>query len=153
MSADVVHLQTEQVADAMREEHGGQAGGHGSVGAAADNALIAQDLGDHPVGGRMDIGIVSAGTDEPAHAQLRRIQRLQKLAKASARHRCMRSGDVAGITAELGAGVDQHRVAHGGQIVGEDEASLIVGSVDYDTDMPGGYTMDGIVYIVPGMGI
>ncbi len=48
-AADIVHLQSQQMPEPVRQEHAGEAGLDGLIGIASDHPRVMQQLGDQPM--------------------------------------------------------------------------------------------------------
>ena len=102
----VMHLQADAVADAVREERAADAGLHRRFRAYRDHAEVLEDPGQREVRVEVQLAVVGAGAHRVAHLQLRGVDRLDQRGEFVGL-RGIGAGDVAGIAAEAGAGVDQ----------------------------------------------
>ena len=106
----IVHLQANAVTDAVREERAGHAAGKCVFRRYLDHAKLAQHAGQQQVRLQMDVCVIGAGAHVIAQCELRCID--------GADHRGkfvigggIGTGDVAGVAAEAGPGIDQ-KTAH-----------------------------------------
>ena len=107
-AADVVHLQAEQVADAMRQEGRGHALREHRVLVHPHDAQLPQHAGDLAVRGQVDVAVVDARAHAIDQAQLRGLHRVDQRLEAGVAV-AGGAGDVRGITAAVRARVDQQR--------------------------------------------
>ena len=113
MAARVVHLKTEQVTEAVRQEAVRDAGRDGLVGAARHELVLDQQRGDLPVRECVQHDEVDARLHFRADALLQRVHRRDQRREVVARGSRVRARDVGGIALELGAGIDQQRARDG----------------------------------------
>ena len=117
-TADVMHLQTQWVPDAVREKHAGKPGGDRGLRRAANDAGLTQKLRQAQVSIEVYFRIVLAWHYLGAQRQFQFFHRQNQVSKRSGR-RGSGAGDVAGITPALRARVDQHGQMRRWEVRGE----------------------------------
>ena len=115
-----MHLQSQQVADAMRQEHAGEPAGDRFVRIAADEVRIAQHRCHGPVRGQMDVRPLNARAHLRAQRLLGRSMALMRAAKSALSRRAtgggVGAGDIGGVAAPLRTGIDQQGVVRCGRL-------------------------------------
>ncbi len=106
--ADVVHLQSEQVAEAMRQEGGRDTALHRFLRLDLQHARSVQQPGNQPVRGEMQLAPVDTGRHGFAEFLLQLVHAIHQSGKCAGTHG-PGARDVAAITTAAGAGIDQQR--------------------------------------------
>ena len=91
-AGDVVHLQADAVADAVREERGADAGFQRGFRRDLDHAEVLEDAGQREVRVEVQLLVVEAGAHLRAHRLLRGIDRIDQRLELVARCRPSRCG-------------------------------------------------------------
>ena len=139
-AGDVVHLQADAVADAVREERRTHAGFHRDFRRHRDQAEFAQDARQRQVGVEMQLAVVDPVADLVAHRQLRTVDRVDQRLEFVRGVLRIRARDVARVAVVARTGVDQEAadrlgrqaiaigvVQHGAMLVERDD--VVVGQV------------------------
>src|SRR5438445_4207491 len=106
-TGDIVHLQADQMAQAMRIEHARHARFDRILRAHADKALILQYACEYMMRMHVQLGIIFAFLHFFHKSQLRVVDRVDQGLKLGRLRRCIRARDIGRIAMEAGAGVDQ----------------------------------------------
>mmetsp|Transcript_5755 Transcript_5755/g.22305 ORF Transcript_5755/g.22305 Transcript_5755/m.22305 type:complete len:403 (-) Transcript_5755:4639-5847(-) len=116
-AAHVVHLQAEQMPDAMREEGLGHALGHHGLFAHVHQARLAQHAGHAAVGAEVDVAVVHPLAHLVDQRQLLALHRGDQRSELVMACSHPGAGDVAGITIHLRASVDQEAARLGRRLL------------------------------------
>ncbi len=110
-----MHLDAEQVPDAMREEHAGHAVFRRLLGrASGDDARLHQRAGNQAMREQVNLAVIESRSNGGAQLELQLLHRSHQFEEGrvgACRIRNVRARDVARIAAELRARVDQERGA------------------------------------------